>query len=201
MSARGSWHERRNRTTPPRGRAAGPARGDREPVGCAVSWRPCSPGSPAVRRFYDTADDAEAFNRPRELPTTPPSGWSAAANTLLSCGAHHAFRHREAAKPRGVSPRRRRPEFAGWEWRSPGASCRTGRNRCVAPGIWRAAPHRAAGGAGTVVSRGVTISDGGSAAGGSDPGGRASRGTYRNFTCRLPATTTEELTAELARAG
>ena len=55
---------------------------------------------------------------------------------------------------------------------------------------------------GTVVSRGDGVNDGGIGLleGRTLVDGRPAAYVCRNFTCRLPATTTEELTAELARA-
>lgn len=70
--------------------------------------------------LYDTADDAEALIRRPQDPTdsATPSGWTAAANALLSYAAYTgSTRHRDAAERalgivRALAPRA--PRFIGW---------------------------------------------------------------------------------------
>jgi len=164
--------------------------------------------------FYDTADDAEAlFNRPREFTDdATPSGWSAAAGALLSYAAlTGSFRHREAAEAAlGVvsTLAEKTPRFAGWGMAvaeallaGPVEIAVVGpKGDPVAEELHRTALLATT--PGTVVSRGDGVNDGGIGLleGRTLVDGRPAAYVCRNFTCRLPATTTEELTAELARA-
>ena len=162
--------------------------------------------------FYDT-------------PTTPrrcsaPAGPDRQRHALRDHGgrggaAHLRRAHRVGAAPGGGRVGARRGLHARREVRPvrrvgargrPGRPGRAGRGRGGGPGgrsAYRgAAPDRAAGPTpGTVVSRATARRWGDRAPEGRTlVDGRPAAYVCRNFTCRLPATTTEELTAELARA-
>ena len=162
--------------------------------------------------FYDTADDAEAlFNRPRDVTdNATPSGWSAAAGALLGYAAlTGSTRHRDAAEAAlGVVARlaEKAPRFAGWGLAVAEAFLAGPLEVAVvgpqgdpaAEELHRAALLAAV--PGTVVSRGDGVDDGGIGLlrGRSLVDGKPAAYVCRNFTCRLPVTTAEALTAQLA---
>ncbi|MFD9023949.1 thioredoxin domain-containing protein [Streptomyces parvulus] len=165
----------------------------------------------ATGSLYDTASDAEHLIRRPQDPTdnATPSGWSAAANALLSYAAHTGSApHRAAAEHalgvvKALGPRV--PRFVGWGLAAAEALLDGPREvAVVAPdaadaagrGLHRTALLGAAPGA--VVAFGV-------AGGGEFPlladrplvGGAAAAYVCRNFTCDAPTTDPERLRAAL----
>lgn len=163
----------------------------------------------ATGSLYDTASDAEHLIRRPQDPTdnATPSGWSAAANALLSYAAHTGSApHRAAAEHalgvvKALGPRV--PRFVGWGLAAAEALLDGPREvAVVAPdaadaagrGLHRTALLGAAPGA--VVAFGV-------AGGGEFPlladrplvGGAAAAYVCRNFTCDAPTTDPERLRA------
>ncbi|MEY9213788.1 thioredoxin domain-containing protein [Thermobifida halotolerans] len=164
--------------------------------------------------FYDTADDAESlFNRPQDFTdNATPSGWTAAAGALLSYAAlTGSSRHRDAAEAAlGVVAKlaEKAPRFAGWGLAVAEAFLAGPLEIAVVGPVEDPATgelHRTAllaTAPGAVVTRGDGVDDGGIGLlrDRSPVGGHPAAYVCRNFTCRLPVTTVDSLTAELAGA-
>ncbi len=168
--------------------------------------------------FYDTADDAERLLYRPQDPTdnATPSGWFAAAGALLSYGAlTGSQRHAQAAlAPLSVVPALagRFPRAAGWGL-AVAEACLSGPVEIAIVGepgdprtaaLHRTALHAAPPGA--VIAAGPP---GGAAhdapipllAGRGLAGGAPAAYVCRDFTCRAPVTTPDELRAALGASG
>ncbi|HEX2316921.1 MAG TPA: thioredoxin domain-containing protein [Thermomonospora sp.] len=162
--------------------------------------------------FYDTADDAERlFRRPQD-PTdnATPSGQSAAAGALLSYAAlTGSARHREAATaalgPAGLLADKH-ARFAGWGL-AVAEALAAGPLEIAVVGdpddertraLHRAALAATAPGAVVTLGSGDGSEDVPLLAGRGLVGGGPAAYVCRDFTCRLPVTTPDELAAELA---
>ncbi|MFD4261227.1 thioredoxin domain-containing protein [Streptomyces sp. NPDC058534] len=161
--------------------------------------------------LYDTAADAERLIRRPQDPTdnATPSGWSAAANALLSYAAHTGSEpHRTAAEQalgvvKALGPRV--PRFVGWGLAAAEALLDGPREVAVvgpdaadgaARGLHRTALLGTAPGA--VVAFGVEGSDEFPLLAGRPlVGGAAAAYVCRNFTCDAPTTDPERLRAAL----
>ncbi|MFG3286984.1 thioredoxin domain-containing protein [Streptomyces sp. NPDC048111] len=160
--------------------------------------------------LYDTAHDAEQLIRRPQDPTdnATPSGWTAAAQALLSYAAHTgSAAHREAAEAalgvvRALGPRA--PRFIGWGLAAAEAVLDGPREVAVvgAPtdpltgALHRTALLSAAPGA--VVAVGVPEGEFPLLAGRGLVGGGAAAYVCRHFTCEAPVTTPDALATALS---